>query len=87
MSPPAAEPEPPVDKQEERVDPEILIPAFVSPAGRDSLGRAVAVARDRAVRHERGGVAALPAQNLPRSVRRHWPRSASQGPAYRRVDW
>ena len=60
MSPPAAEPEPPVDKQEERVDPETLIPAFVSPAGRDSLGRgldpvsvAVAVARDRAVQHER----------------------------------
>ena len=53
MSPPAAEPEPPVDKQEERVDPEILIPAFVSPAGRDSLGRAVAVARDRVVQHER----------------------------------
>jgi hypothetical protein len=56
MSPLAAT----VDKQEERVDPEILIPAFVSAAGRDSLGRgldpvsvAVAVARDRAVQHER----------------------------------
>jgi hypothetical protein len=64
MSPLAAT----VDKQEERVDPEILIPAFVSAAGRDSLGRgldpvsvAVAVASDRAVQHER--------EALPRYLR------------------
>jgi hypothetical protein len=46
--------------EREQVAPEILIPAFVDPGGRDSLGRgldeasiAVAVAADRAVQRER----------------------------------
>jgi Ti-type conjugative transfer relaxase TraA len=54
---------PPVEKSTERqelAEPEILIPAFVVAAGRDSRGRgldhasiAAAVANDRAVQHER----------------------------------
>lgn len=59
----AAEPAAPPEKSTEReelAEPEILIPAFVDAAGRDSLGRgldpasiAAAVANDRAVQHER----------------------------------
>jgi hypothetical protein len=60
---PSRDPSPPVARptgEREQVAPEILIPAFVGPTGRDSLGRgldeasiAVAVAADRAVQRER----------------------------------
>jgi Ti-type conjugative transfer relaxase TraA len=59
----ARDPSPPVARsagEREQVAPEILIPAYVDPTGRDSLGReldeasiAVAVAADRAVQRER----------------------------------
>jgi len=59
----ARDPSPPMARpadEKEQVAPEILIPAFVDPDGRDSLGRgldeasvAAAVAADRAVRRER----------------------------------
>jgi BID domain of Bartonella effector protein (Bep) len=60
---PTADPIPPLAPsagEKERVPTEILIPAYVDPAGRDSLGRgldpasiAVAVAKDHAVQQER----------------------------------
>jgi Ti-type conjugative transfer relaxase TraA len=60
---PARDPSPPVARpagEKEQAAPEILIPAYVDPSGRDSLGRgldeasiAVAVAADRAVQRER----------------------------------
>jgi Ti-type conjugative transfer relaxase TraA len=63
MPSPARDPSPPVARpagEREQVAPDILIPAFVDPDGRDSLGRgldeasiAVAVAADRAVQRER----------------------------------
>jgi Ti-type conjugative transfer relaxase TraA len=56
---PARDSAPPAEDKEQAA-PEILIPAFVDPAGRDSLGRgldeasiAAAVAADRAVQRER----------------------------------
>jgi len=58
-SPTAAAP-PPRPSKEESTAPEILIPGYVDPSGRDSLGRgldpgsvAAVVAADRTVRHER----------------------------------
>jgi AAA domain/BID domain of Bartonella effector protein (Bep) len=59
---PARDPSPPVVRpsEKEQVTPEILIPAYVDPNGRDSLGRgldeasiAAAVEADRAVQRER----------------------------------
>jgi hypothetical protein len=60
---PAADPPPPPEEptqRQELAEAEILIPAFVDAAGRDSLGRgldlasiAAVVANDRAVQHER----------------------------------
>jgi hypothetical protein len=67
VPPLTADPSSPVAKSGERTEqaaPEILIPAFVDVAGRDSLGRgldpasiAAAVAKDRAVQQEREALA------------------------------
>ena len=73
-SPPAVPP--PRPGRDERAAPEILIPGYVDPSGRDSLGRgldagsiAAVVAADRTVRQRAGGALVLPAWCVPRPAR------------------